>query len=122
MNNRKFVTILLIVLVVILGIYFYNQFYDFSLKKDNHNNTSIVSRVSELYLLPDSEPIIATVSDPSITFFKSSMKGDKVLLFPNNGKAVLYRPSINKIIDIVLIKNENQNKDEGISIFEDKTF
>ena len=53
---------------------------------------------------------LATVSDPELlknkSFFLSSEKGDRVLIFSKIGKAILYRPSINKIVEVVSINNE----------------
>ena len=71
---------------------------------------SLVDKVSRLYLIPSNEePTIATVSDPQIlkdqSFFTLAEKGDKVLIFTRASKAVLYRPSIDKIIEIAPIKN-----------------
>ena len=61
-------------------------------------------RVGQLVTLPKNEdPAIATVtastniSDP---FMKQAKEGDKLLLYYKSLKAYLYRPSINKIVDI----------------------
>ncbi len=77
----------------------------------------LLTKVSKLYLLPNNEdPTVATVSDPEIlkdqSFFILSEKGDKVLIFNKAGKAVLYRPSLNKIIEIAPIKNNSINPNE----------
>ena len=74
----------------------------------------ILGKVSKLYLIPDGEePTIATVSDPSVlkgqSFFNLAEKGDKVLIFTKASKAVLYRPSIDKIIEIAPTKNNSIN-------------
>lgn len=65
---------------------------------------SIVAAVSKLMVLPDEEPIIATVADPSQLadqpFFQRAEKGDKVLIYNNAKKAILYRPGQNLVIDV----------------------
>lgn len=65
---------------------------------------SLVSQVSKLMLLPNEEPSLALVSDPSkLTgqpFFKNAEKGDAVLIFVKAQKAVLYSPSKDKIVEV----------------------
>jgi hypothetical protein len=66
---------------------------------------SIVSAVDKLIVLPPNEtPTIATVSDPvklkDQPFFKNSEVGDKVLIYSQSLKAILYRPSTNKIVEV----------------------
>ena len=88
--------------------------------------------MAEIYLIPTGEePTIATVSDPAAlknqSFFSSSAKGDKVLIFTQAGKAVLYRPSINKIVEVAPInKNDQQNTtpppEKTSGPLKDKTF
>lgn len=67
------------------------------------NNAELIDAVKSLMELPeDEEPIIATVTDPSAlqdqTFFKKSQVGDKVLVYKNNGLAIIYRPTTYKIV------------------------
>lgn len=65
----------------------------------------LLEEVGQLIELPtDDEPTIATVSDASKVndkpFFANAKNDDKVLLFTKSGKAILYRPSIKKIIEV----------------------
>jgi len=62
--------------------------------------------VSKITLLPQNdEPVLAIVSDPSQlkadAFFIDSKVGDRVLIYPFIGRAFLYRPSTNQIINIM---------------------
>ena len=60
-------------------------------------------QVSMHLILPNETPSLATVKDPSQVkeqFLKQSKKGDKVLIFEQAGKIILFRPSINRIIDV----------------------
>lgn len=64
----------------------------------------LVDKVGKLVDLPPGEtPSTATVSDASKlqnqAFFARAQNGDKVLVFSKAGRAVLYRPSTNKIIE-----------------------
>lgn len=84
----------------------------------------IVAEVGELMLLPDETPTIATVTDLSkVTdqpFFKNALEGDKVLVYRAAKKAILYRPSENKIIEVGVVnlqeEVQNNNPDQNIEV------
>ncbi len=64
-----------------------------------------VKSVSRLMVLPETEqPTLATVSDVTKlkdqAFFANAKTGDKVLIYPNSRKAILYSPSLDKIIEV----------------------
>jgi hypothetical protein len=64
----------------------------------------LIGKVGRLVDLPSGEtPTLATVNDASKlknqVFFADAQNGDKVLIYNHAGKAVLYRPSTNKIIE-----------------------
>ena len=68
-------------------------------------NQKIIDAVGSLITLPSDEtPTIATVTDLSqlqgLPLFQNAALGDKVLIYTKSKKAILYRPSENKIIDI----------------------
>lgn len=61
--------------------------------------------VAKLIDLPtDETPTVATVTDAvkvaDKPFFAKAHNGDKVLLYAKSGKAVLYRPSAKKLIEV----------------------
>ncbi len=67
----------------------------------------LIARVGKLIVLPDEQPTIATVSDlaplKDQAFFANAKIGDKVLIFATAKKAILYRPSEDKIIEVAPI-------------------
>jgi hypothetical protein len=67
--------------------------------------SKVVAAVGKVLVLPTNEtPTLATVSDPAKLkdqpFFINALSGDKVLIYTNARKAVLWRPSISKIIEV----------------------
>ncbi|MBA3723699.1 MAG: hypothetical protein H0W89_02260 [Candidatus Levybacteria bacterium] len=71
--------------------------------QDSKTPEAVIKTASELIELPkDEEPVIATVDDKTQLgdqeFFTKAANGDKVIVYPKAGLAVLYRPSTNKII------------------------
>ncbi len=74
----------------------------------------IKNEVSQLIELPDETPTVATVVDveklKGQEFFANAQNGDRVLLFAETKKAVLYRPETKKIIEVAPI---NIGEQEG---------
>ncbi len=65
----------------------------------------VVEAVGKLIELPEGEvPTVATVTQESKLldqpFFVAAETGDKVLFYPQARKALLYRPSNNKLIEV----------------------
>lgn len=96
------------VLVLIAGAYYFMQYQ--KLKNDpaieaREEAQKVVKELSKLMIVPEeASPIIATVSDKDQLagqpFFQNAENGDQVVIFPASMKAVLYRPSTHKIVDI----------------------
>lgn len=112
---KTVVPIVAIVAVVLAG-YFYSQL---RVLKQNPQAVAqkeaeaLVAKVGRLVVLPDGEtPTVATVSDPEAlkdqAFFAKAQIGDKVLIFAEAKKAVLYSVSLNKVIDVAPLNIGNQ--------------
>lgn len=65
---------------------------------------AIVSRVERFMDLPEEEPTIATVTDAaglaSQPFFLRAQNGDRILVYMQALKAILYRPGTNRVIEV----------------------
>lgn len=81
--------------------------------KSAEENKQLIEQIRKLIILPeDEEPTIATVNDLSKLqnqpFFANAQIGDKVLIYNKAKKAILFRPSENKIIELApLIDNSS---------------
>lgn len=79
---------------------------------------SLISEVGKLIELPvDEKPTVATVSDAekvrSQAFFAKAANGDKVLIYTNAKKAILYRPSEKRIIEVGAVNINQQPQASG---------
>jgi len=98
-----FFSILIVVLLILLFKFlFFN--------KDNFESevSVLVEKVGTHMFLPVGEiPSVATVSEPEKLqgqeFFSQAKKGDKVLIYSNAKKAILYDPNADKIVTIAPI-------------------
>lgn len=120
-NNKTFIQKIAPFIIIFLFVgfaaasgtayYFYMQFA--KLQKNpqqvvQDETNKLLAQVSKLMVLPEGEmPTIATVNDPERLkdqpFFAKAKKGDKVLIYANAKKAILYDPVENKIVEIAPI-------------------
>lgn len=66
---------------------------------------TVINQVGKLIVLPENEtPTVATIKDPEKLkdqlFFAKAKVGDKMLIYTNAKKAILYDPVINKIVEV----------------------
>lgn len=100
-------TVLLCLSVGIAG-YFYYQYHNSAQVKDTEEIAELTKTIGKFMELPgDETPTLATVTDreklADQPFFRKSENGDKVLIYTNSGRAILYRPSAKKIVDVTTI-------------------
>lgn len=86
----------LILLAVAVGYYWYFQ--------TGSEQQQAVRWISLTVQLPDEAPTVATVSDisklSSQPLFRHAQNGDLVFFYEQADRAILYRPSLRKIIDM----------------------
>lgn len=104
------VRILSVAVVISLGLagYFYMSLA--SLRSDpqvsaGKETETLIAAIGKLIELPENEtPTIATVTDPELLrdqpFFANAVKGDKVLIYTNAKKAILYDPVNHKLREV----------------------
>jgi hypothetical protein len=81
-------------------------------KAAQQETKELVAAVGKLIVLPtDEEPTVATVADPSKLqdqpFFAKAKQGDRVLIYTNARKAILYDPVANKILEVAPVNIGN---------------
>jgi len=114
-SHKKFyvlitLLILFVALATLSAFYFYKKSKIEPVSTEDNNAQAqleeTIEHVGKIALLPPGdEPVLAVVSDPlqlkNDAFFVDSVVGDRVLIYPNIGRAFLYRPSTGKIINII---------------------
>lgn len=124
--SRNFKPIVMLVAAIIFvgvlgaGVYFFWQ-YQRVIKNPEiitkQETAWILEKVNKLIDLPQDEtPTIATILDKDKLkdqdFFKKAANGDKLIVYMNAKKAVLYRPNINKIIEVAPVYTDDTKKAE----------
>ena len=102
------IPLMLFVVAVVFAVYSYTQLAE--LRGDPQRVAEkeveeLVNRVGKLIVLPEGEqPTVATVSDVESLreqpFFAQAKNGDKVLIYTNARKVILYDPVKNKIVEV----------------------
>ena len=118
----------LVAIVVVIGalmygmVHYYNKYQsltvDPNLEAQKVTNTLVTSLGRLIELPTDETPTVATISDreklSSQTFFTNAENGDILFAYTNAMKAILYRPSTNKIINVAPISiNQPQSLNTG---------
>ena len=116
-QSSRVVVTLSAALIVVAGLAFYfwyenNQEPNQAKKEPQSEVQELVAEISQFLILPtDEEPTVATVSDleklKDQPFFVGAKAGDKVLIYANAKKAILYDPIARKIINVAPINIGN---------------
>lgn len=65
---------------------------------------AVLSQLRNLMILPEGDPVLFKVSNEEVmrqqqAFFKDTKNDDVLLVFQESGKAIIFRPSENKIVN-----------------------
>jgi hypothetical protein len=113
-NIQYIIGAVIVVVALIPSVYFYTRYQQAQARLTNPNlfateeTNSLIAKIGKLMVLPTGEtPTLATVNDKDKLkdqpFFAKAENGDKVLIYTDAKKAILFRPSLNKIIDVAPI-------------------
>lgn len=116
--------VICILIVCLVAVYFYVQYKKAVAAKGDRQGIAgqatdesevVRAAIGKFMELPsDENPVLATVTDvekvKNQKFFANAKNGDKVLIYAQNKKAILYRPSANKIIEISTVSNSTSGE------------
>ena len=97
--------VLAVVFIIFLG--FLVRHLMVSPKVNLDSVESIKTTINRHFLLPtDEEPALATVTDTSkltSVLQENAKNGDRVLIYQNHHQAILYRPSIDRVVAVTTV-------------------
>lgn len=116
LGSKKLVVVVFPIFVMVTVVstavagYFFWKYKTTQAKDPMVELNAVVKDVGKLVVLPQDEvPTLAVVNDKQKlsgqAFFDKAENGDKVLIYLKAGKVYLYRPSLEKIIDVAPIHN-----------------
>lgn len=112
MEMRNSVTLVVLAALALVStgsaVYFYRGYSQIRANPQKYVQESVedlVKEVGQLMVLPQGEtPTIATVVEPeklkNQPFFANAKQGDKVLIYTNARKAILYDPLNRRIVEV----------------------
>lgn len=105
LDRKQLGTIGIVVGLVLLTLVGTALFIQNKQRREDLTNVDVVkARVARHYVLPSNEqPALATITDRNkltSAFLKKAQNGDKVLIYQTNQIAIIYRPSIDRIIAV----------------------
>lgn len=120
------ISLVVVAIAVLAASYFFLQ-YQKSQKllqnptaKAQAETQELLEQVGKIYALPNGTPTVATVSDKSKlstqAFFASAQNGDKVLIYTDAKKAILYRPSTGQVIEVGPITIQDQKASDSATL------
>ncbi|MEI8097075.1 MAG: hypothetical protein WCG73_03140, partial [Candidatus Moraniibacteriota bacterium] len=100
--------VLLCLAVGVAGYFYYQYKYVATVNGQVDEIASLTRTIGAMIELPEGEaPTLATVTDKEKLagqpFFQKAENGDKVLIYTNTGRAILYRPTTKKIVDVTTV-------------------
>lgn len=100
--------VLLCLSIGIAGYFYYQAKHAPPAKNEADEVASLTKTLGAMMELPEGEtPTLATVTDrdklAEQPFFQKAENGDKVLIYTATGRAILYRPSTGKIVDVTTV-------------------
>lgn len=123
-NYKIAMSIIAAVVVALIVAIGYQWWTISSIKSTQDGNTDsaqqiqkVVDEASKIAVLPSETPTLATVSDQTKLadqeFFSDARDGDKVLMYTTARKAIIYRESENKIVNMgpIAITSEETDTD-----------
>lgn len=104
-RNTVIIGIAVVLIAGGIGYYFFSGSVSSPQQSAQKEVKDLVAQIGKLIVLPtDEQPLVATVSNPDQlkgqAFFANAQKGDKVLIYNNARKAILYSPTLQRIVDV----------------------
>lgn len=104
-----FVGAIVLAAAVGLGSYYFAGGF-----KDKNSDEVVIENVGKHIVLPDEKPNITTVEQAGElakqAFFAEVKDGDKILIFPQSARIIIFRPSENILVNVGPIVDDSATK------------
>lgn len=109
MKSKKILTLLIIIVIAVLGYAIFKKFNPTTATPEGQLSEkqikTLVNKVSKLINVPEETPVVATImkAEQLISeqkFYVGSKDGDYLMVFPTAQKAIIYRESEDKLINV----------------------
>ena len=112
-NKTTAILIILIVALVLVGGFFAHKYWQATHNDPQRQTKALLDHVHTIADVPASEtPTVATITDTSKlsneTLRSRSQNGDKLLIYTQAKRLILYRPSSKKIIETLTIEDQSK--------------
>lgn len=104
-------------IILVALVYVGNKYWGSMSAKDiEKQNQTLISEISKIMILPaEQNPLFYEITDPSALvavqpFFTGSEKGDKLVVFPQSGKALIYSTTRHVIVNAGPIQFDSQTQ------------
>ena len=107
-KRLKFLIVLVLLALIGGGTYAYFKYHSKASveKRAQAETVRLVKEVRKVMILPETDvPAVFDIQDPVLltsqqAFFAGAEKGDKLLVYPQLGKAIIYSPSRHIIVNV----------------------
>jgi hypothetical protein len=116
-HNRRWSIVVIIAagaLLVLTAGFFAWKYFNIS-DSDEATTQKIMTKVNQLYLTPEGEePVVARIQNKTAlkdrAFFDNSQNGDYLLVYEGAQIALIYRESLDKLINVGPTKNDQEGQ------------
>lgn len=112
--------IIILILALAGGALIYRKIAGTPEARAKAETVKLVKEVKKLMLLPESDvPAVFDIQDPTLlasqqAFFVGAQKGDKLLVYPQIGKAIIFSPSRHIIINVGPVTFDQAKNSAGV--------
>jgi hypothetical protein len=120
-KQKTIVAILGIIIIALAGLYYRTNFSKKATEKRAQAETvRLVKEVRKIIILPETDvPAVFDIQDPVLltsqqAFFAGAEKGDKLLVYPQLGKAIVYSPKRKMIVNVGPVTFDQTKSNSGV--------
>jgi hypothetical protein len=116
-NTKRIVFVIILLIAIGAGVFFFIKYRQAVNDNPQAETKDLTATISKSVQLPNETPTVATVVDKNKLANKAlsskAKNGDKLLIYSNAKRLILYRPDDKKVIDMLSISTNTANQQQG---------